>query len=84
MTGYTEQQEISASLKDPDDDTFTREEICERTGFESQKREECQEVKEIQCEPVQVTKFRTEIKQECQTKKDQVRSLNIQFDRNYV
>ena len=38
-------------------------------------------MKEIQCEPVQVTKFRTEIKQECQTKKDQVRSLNIQFDK---
>ena len=50
-----------------------REEICERTGFESRKDEECQEVKEIQCEDVEVTKFRTEIKSECRTKKDQVK-----------
>ena len=49
-----------------------REEVCERTGFESRKDEECQEVKEIQCEEVEVTKFRTEIKSECKTKKDQV------------
>ena len=29
-------------------------------------------MKEIQCEDVEVTKFRTEIKSECRTKKDQV------------
>ena len=29
-------------------------------------------MKEIQCEEVEVTKFRTEIKSECRTKKDQV------------
>ena len=50
-----------------------REEVCERTGFESRKDEECQEVKEIQCEQVEVTKFRTEIRSECRTKKDQVK-----------
>lgn len=52
-----------------------REEVCERTGFESRKDEECQEVKEIQCEQVEVTRFRTEIRSECRTKKDQVKGF---------
>ena len=39
---------------------------CEVTGFESRIREECEEVSEIECKPIQVKKIRTEIRQKCE------------------
>ena len=40
---------------------------CEITGFEVMVREECEKGSEIQCEKVNVTKFRTEIVNKCKT-----------------
>ena len=54
---------------------FQQDEICEQTGFETRKREECDEVIETECLPIQVTKFRTEIVSKCRTKSD--KSCNI-------
>ena len=39
---------------------------CEVTGFESRLREECEEVSEIDCKPIQVKKIRTEIREKCE------------------
>ena len=44
---------------------------CETTGFEVRMREECEEVTEIKCEKVNVTKFRSEIVNKCKTLFDQ-------------
>ena len=54
---------------------FEQEEICEQTGFETRQREECNEVIETECNPIEVTKFRKEIVSKCKTKHDQ--SCNI-------
>ena len=54
---------------------FEQEEVCEQTGFETRKTEECNEVPEIECTPTEVTKFRTDIVSKCKTKNDQ--SCNI-------
>ena len=44
---------------------------CETTGFEVMQREECEEVTEIKCEKVNVTRFRNTIVNKCQTLFDQ-------------
>jgi hypothetical protein len=44
---------------------------CEITGFETNIREECEEVSTIECKKVNVTQFRTEIKPRCKTLFDQ-------------
>jgi hypothetical protein len=44
---------------------------CEITGFETNIREECEEVSTIECKKVNVTEFRTEIKPRCKTLFDQ-------------
>jgi hypothetical protein len=44
---------------------------CETTGFEVSQREECEEVTEIKCEKVNVTRFRNTIVNKCQTLFDQ-------------
>merc|ERR1712158_281274 len=36
-------------------------EECETAGFERRRREECQEVPQLECNPVNVTKYRNEI-----------------------
>lgn len=80
LEGFTIDQERSGRQASVNDDAlqgFERDEICERTGFETRKREECQEVKETQCSPVEVTKIRTEIKSECQTKHDQACNVTM-------
>ena len=45
-------------------------EECETQGFETRTREECNEVSEIDCKPIQVTKYKTEIVQRCRTLTD--------------
>jgi hypothetical protein len=45
-------------------------EECETQGFETRTREECNEVSEIECNPIQVTKYKTEIVQRCRTLTD--------------
>ena len=45
-------------------------EECETQGFETRTREECNEVSEIECNPIQVTKYKTEIVQRCKTLTD--------------
>ena len=47
-------------------------EECETQGFETRTREECNEVSEIECNPIQVTKYKTEIVQRCKTVTDQI------------
>ena len=61
----------------PDLTGFQQDEVCEVTGFESRKREECKEVRETECKEVEVTKFRMEIKQECKTKHDQACNITM-------
>jgi len=56
-------------------DGFQQDEVCEQTGFETRKREECNEKFETECMPIQLTKFRMEIVSKCKTKHDQ--SCNI-------
>ena len=51
---------------------------CETTGFEVRMREECNEVTEIKCEFVNVTKFRNTIVNKCQTLFDQ--KCNVTFN----
>ena len=78
--------------EDEDLEGFQPEETCERTGTESRKREECQvtedrrrtedrehlqEVSEIECRAVEVTKLRMEIKKECKTKHDQTCNVTM-------
>ena len=46
-------------------------EDCETVRHETRTREECEEVSELQCGPIQVTKYRKEIDQNCTTKTDQ-------------
>ena len=36
------------------------------TGFETKTREECEEVSEVDCKPIQVKKIRTEIREKCE------------------
>ena len=54
---------------------FQQEEVCEQTGFEIRKREECNEVVETECRPIEVAKIRTEIVNKCKTKSEE--SCNI-------
>ena len=54
---------------------FEQEEVCEQTGFKTRKKEECNEVPEIECKTTEVTKFRMDIVSKCKTKNDQ--SCNI-------
>merc|ERR1711971_1299856 len=42
-------------------------EECETAGFERRQREECQEVPQPECNPVNVTKYRTEIVNKCKS-----------------
>ena len=42
-------------------------EECETAGFERRQREECQEVPQLECNPVNVTKYRTEIVNKCKS-----------------
>ena len=78
--------------EDEDLEGFLPEETCERTGTESRKREECQvtedrrrtedrehlqEVSETECNDVEVTKLRMEIKKECKTKHDQTCNVTM-------
>lgn len=51
---------------------------CETTGFEVRNREECNEVTEIRCETVNITKFRNTIVERCQTLFDQ--KCNVTFN----
>ena len=51
---------------------------CETTGFEVRNREECNEVTEIKCETVNITKFRNTIVEKCQTLFDQ--KCNVTFN----
>ena len=51
---------------------------CETTGFEVRNREECNEVTEIKCEFVNITKFRNTIVERCQTLFDQ--KCNVTFN----
>ena len=48
--------------------TNSKLDTCEVTGFETRVREECEEVSEIDCRPIQVKKIRTEIRQQCDVK----------------
>ena len=50
---------------------FEQEEVCEQTGFKTRKKEECNEVPEIECTPTDVTKFRKDIFSNCKTNNDQ-------------
>ena len=45
-------------------------EQCEVTGFETNTREECEEVSETECRPITLTKYRTEIVNKCEVKTD--------------
>ena len=44
---------------------------CEVTGYETNIREECEEVSNIECKKVNVTMYRPEIKKRCKTSFDQ-------------
>ena len=55
---------------------FSGQETCETTGFENITREECEEVSEIECKPIVVTKYRTEIVPKCEIKTDD-KSCNV-------
>ena len=48
--------------------TSSKLDTCEVTGFETRTREECEDVSEIECRPIQVKKIRTEIRQQCDVK----------------
>ena len=48
--------------------TSSKLDTCEVTGFETRVREECEDVSEIECRPIQVKKVRTEIRQQCDVK----------------
>ena len=48
--------------------TSSKLDTCEVTGFETRVREECEDVSEIDCRPIQVKKIRTEIRQQCDVK----------------
>ena len=52
-------------------DGFEQDEVCEQTGFETRLREECNEVIETECTPIEVTKIRTEIVSKCKTKNEE-------------
>ena len=49
---------------------------CEDRGFETRVREECEEINEIECKKVDITNFRTEIKNRCKTLFDQTCNVN--------
>ena len=44
--------------------------MCEVTGFETRTREECEEVSKVECKPITLTKYRTEIVNRCTVKID--------------
>ena len=45
---------------------------CELQGYETNIREECEEVSNIECKKVNVTMYRPEIRQRCKTSFDQI------------
>ena len=50
---------------------------CEVTGFETRVRNECEEVTEVECTPVNVTKTRSEIVNRCKTEIDKICDLTF-------
>ena len=52
-------------------------EECETTGFETMVREECQEASEIECNPVTVTRYKSEIVKRCKTLVD--KTCNVTY-----
>ena len=50
---------------------------CEVVGFETNVREECDEVSNIECKRVNVTRYRPEIRERCKTSFDQ--SCNVTY-----
>ena len=44
---------------------------CEVIGFETKVREECEEISNIECKPINVTMYRPEIRERCKTSFDQ-------------
>ena len=50
---------------------------CTTTGYEVSTREECEEVNEIKCEPINITKYTVEIVNKCKTLVDQ--SCNVTY-----
>ena len=50
---------------------------CTTTGYEVSTREECEEVNEIKCEPINITKYTVEIVNKCKTQVDQ--SCNVTY-----
>ena len=62
---------VSIAAVDVELDFEENPEDCETVRHETRTREECEEVSELQCGPIQVTKYRKEIDQNCTTKTDQ-------------
>ena len=62
---------VSIAAVDVELDFEENSEDCETVRHETRTREECEEVSELQCGPIQVTKYRKEIDQNCTTKTDQ-------------
>ena len=58
--------------------SFSPLEKCETTGFETRTREECEEVFEVDCKPIQVKKIRTEIVEKCETLLDR-KTCNVTY-----
>ena len=64
-------------IKDFDEeDEFERQRLgnfeeCTLVGFEFKKGEECREVKEVDCYDVNVTKYRTDLRERCTSLVDQ-------------
>ena len=63
-------------LRDFDESEFERQSLgnfeeCNLVGFQFNKDDECREVKEVECYAVNVTKYRTELKDRCTSVVDQ-------------
>ena len=57
--------------------TSSKLDTCEVTGFESRVREECEEVSEVECTPIEVKKIKTEIREKCEVKLN--KTCEVQF-----
>ena len=57
--------------------TSSKLDTCEVTGFESRVREECEEVSEVECTPIEVKKIKTEIRDKCEVKLN--KTCEVQF-----
>ena len=51
--------------------------VCEVVGFETNYREECEEVSTVECKRINVTVYRPEIRERCRTSFDQ--SCNVTY-----